>query len=340
LERRRQGTEASILAKVWFRTRRVLPPTFLVAVALAGYLGWRSGPGASDMPSLLALPPDQALRLEVNPEAARDSGPGTLLLEALLRSRFGSDARQAGLTDSRLLLLSLDAHGAYLAAQGRFPEERLRALVERWGGVCRGSLRETPCSFAGSPQDHAGRTGWLLLPADDRLLLAYAGSEEAVRAMVGRATPVRRLLSALRGEIPQRSPWMASLTVDPGRLAPIMSQPHDALPNLLVLAKALEKAVRAHFFLREGENGDLLLHLEAESPTASEAEQLRGLLAGLNDFAAAAAGYGRGEDAPSDWSTLLGTARFEQEGSAVKGAWTIERELLRRLVGANPLGSE
>jgi hypothetical protein len=303
-------------------------------------LGWRSGPGNPDLPWLLALPPDQALRLEVNLEAARLSEPGTLLLEALLQSGYGADARQAGLAESRLLLLSLDSQGAYLAAQGRFPVERLRALVERWGGECDGSLRETPCSFGGSAEDRSGRTGWLLLPSGDRLFLAYAGSEEAVRAMVGRATPVRRLLSALRGEIPQRSPWMASLTVDPGRLAPIMSQPHDALPNLLVLAKALEKAVRAHFYLREGENGSLLLQLEAESLSTSEAQELRGLLAGLNDFAAAAAGYGRGEDAPSDWSTLLGTARFEQEGSAVKGAWTIERELLGRLVGANPPAPE
>jgi hypothetical protein len=311
----------------------------LAAVAVAGHLGWRSGPGAPDLPWLLALPPDQALRLEVNLEAARVSGPGTLLLEALLQSSYGADARQAGLAESRLLLLSVDSQGAYLAAQGRFPEQRLRALVERWGGECDGSLREIPCSFD-APDDRSGRAGWLLLPSGDRLLLTYAGSEQAVRAMVGRATPVRRLLSVLQGEVPRRSPWMASLTVDPGRLTPIMREPHEVLPNLLVLAKALEKAVRAQFYLREGENGSLLLHLEAESPGASEAQELHALLAGLNDLAAAAASYGRGEGAPSDWSALLGTARFEQEGPAVKGAWTIEREVLGRLVGANPPASE
>lgn len=340
MERRRRRARASILARVCFRTRRVLALSVLLAVAVAGYLGWRSGPGTPDLPWLLALPPDQALRLEVNLEAARVSGPGTLLLEALLQSSYGADARQAGLAESRLLLLSVDSQGAYLAAQGRFPEQRLHALVERWGGECDGSLRETPCSFDGSPEDRSGRSGWLLLPSGDRLLLTYAGSEKAVLAMVGRATPVRRLLSVLQGEVPRRSPWMASLTVDPGRLTPIMREPHEVLPNLLVLAKAFEKAVRAQFYLREGENNSLHLHLEAESPGASEAQELHGLLAGLNDLAAAAASYGRGEGAPSDWSTLLGTARFEQEGPAVKGAWTIEWEVLGRLVGANPPASE
>jgi hypothetical protein len=323
---------------VCFRTRRILLAA-LLGVALAGSLAWRAGPGAPDLPWLLALPPDQALRLEANLEAARDSGPGTLLLEAFLRSRFGSDARQAGLADSRLWLLSLDSEGAYLAAQGRFEAERLRALVEQIGGTCEGSLRETPCSVA-APDGHSGRALGLLLPSDDRLLLAYAGSEEAVLAMVERASLGRRLLSVLRGEVPQRSPWMAHLTVDPGRLAPIMRQPHAALPNLLVLAKAFEKAVRAHFYLREGENGSLLLHLEAESPTPSEAQELHGLLAGLNDLAAAAADYGRQEGTPSDLSTLLATARFEQEGTAMTGTWTIEKELLRRLVGVNPPAPE
>jgi hypothetical protein len=98
--------------------------------------------------------------------------------------------------------------------------------------------------------------------------------------------------------------------------------------------------VRADFHLRDGDNNSLHLHLEAESPGASEAQELHALLAGLNDLAAAAASYGRGEGAPSDWSVLLGTARFEQEGPAVKGAWTIEREVLGRLVGANPPASE
>jgi hypothetical protein len=107
-----------------------------------------------------------------------------------------------------------------------------------------------------------------------------------------------------------------------------------------VLAKAFEKAVRAHFYLREGENDSLLLRLEAESPGASEAQELRALLAGLNDLAAAAASYGRGEGEPSDWSALLGTARFAQGGTAVTGTWTIERELLGRLVGANPPAPE
>lgn len=309
-------------------------------MVLAGYLGWRSGPGAPDLPWLLALPPDQALRLEVNLEAARASGPGTLLLEAFLRSSHGAGARQAGLAESSLLLLSLDSEGVYLALQGRFQTEQLRALIERKGGECDGSLREIPCSFDGSEEDRSGRRGWLLLPSGDRLLLAYGGSQEAVLGMVERAGLASRLFRVLRREIPQRSPSMARLTVDPARLAPIMRQPQGALPNLLVLAKAFEKAVRASFDLQGGGNGDLQLHLAAESPGASEAQELHGLLAGLNDFAAAAASYGREQDTPSDWSALLGTARFAQGGTAVTGTWTIERELLGRLVGANPPAPE
>jgi hypothetical protein len=303
--------------------------TVLAGLALTAYIAWRlTGSEAPDAANTGSS--EAALRVSVDFRAVRTTPGSSLLIDRVMNlgdqaSRWLALLQQEEVIERLDLFLVPD--GAYIVAKGGFTPQSLRQSIERAGGRCAGSLQEYPCTLSADP---AGCTISVFTPANGRFVAACAGTSEAAGSMAAQAAEAGMLPSlGLGGD--DHIEGIGRLTVNPARLEPLMRQPPAFLPNLSIVARALEKASRAEFTLRDDGQGALSVHLEALSKTEAEAEQLRTLLTGLNEFGAAAADFGRGEKESSDWSTLLRSAQFAQQGTAVTGVWTISSELLRRL---------
>jgi hypothetical protein len=302
----------------------------LAGLAVTAYVVWRlAGSHAPNVADTASTEP--ALRASVDFLAVRAVPAGSLLINRVLNlgdqlSRWLTLLQEEEVLDRMDFLL--DPRGAYILGQGEFTPQSLRQSIERAGGRCAGSLQEYPCTLSADP---AGCTISVFTPAKGRFTAACATTSHDAESMAEEAAVRDGLLPFLELGAEDRFDGIARLTVNPARLEPLMREPPAFVPNLSIVARALEKAVRAECSLKGDGKGGLSVHLEAVSETESEAEQLRTLLAGLNEFAAAAADFGRGEKESSDWSTLLRSAQFSQQGTAVTGVWAIPSDLLRRL---------
>ncbi len=305
--------------------------TGLLGLGLTAYLAWRLGGGRAPENVPDSAPAGPAIQVSVDFRAVRTTPAAALLINAVLNlgdqlSRWLALLQEGD--DLERMDLFLDSKGVYMLARGAFTTQSLRQSIERAGGRCAGSLQEYPCTL---PADPAGCMNSVFTPANGRFSAACAASVQDAEALAEQAAPGAPLLPFLGagGEDPFEG--VARLTVDPARLEPLMREPPPFVPNLSMVARALEKASRAEFLLKKGDKGFLYVHLEAVSRTESEAKQLHDLLAGLNEFGAAAADFGQGEKESSDWSSLLRSARFAHQATTVTGVWTIDPELLRRL---------
>ncbi len=300
----------------------------LAGVALTVYIAWRlGGRPAPDLAGNASV--DPALRVSIDFHAVRAVPAGLLLFHRALNlgdqlSRWVTLLQEEKILERMDIIL--DEKGAYILTRGDFTPQSLRQSIERAGGRCAGSLQEYPCTLSADP---AGCTISVFTPANGRFTAACAATVENAASMAEQAEAHTGLAASLGSE--DSFDGLGRIAVNPVRLDPLMRDPPAFLPNLSIVARALEKARRAEFLLQGDAQGGLAIRLEALSETEPEAEQLHTLLGGLNEFGAAAADFGRGEKESSDWSTLLRSAQFARRGTAVTGVWTIDAGLLRRL---------
>ena len=83
-----------------------------------------------------------------------------------------------------------------------------------------------------------------------------------------------------------------------------------------------------HSGIRPDESA-LQLQLQAFTETPEDAQEMHGVLSGLNEFAAAMADRSSSNAGAGQWGRVLRTAEFVQQGATVRALWQIDPALLR-----------
>ena len=109
-----------------------------------------------------------------------------------------------------------------------------------------------------------------------------------------------------------------------------MKDPPRGMVNLSLFARALRPATWAYLTLGyDRDASSLRLHLQAVAETTEDAQEMHGVLSGLNAFAAAMADRRSGDAGAGPWGSVLDTADFTQQGTTVRALWRIDPALLR-----------
>ncbi|MCY4585478.1 MAG: hypothetical protein OXB98_05510 [Bryobacterales bacterium] len=301
-------------------------PVLGVAVGVLGYLLWRNL--TPDLPGRLfpLLPGNHALYAYADIEAMRE---GDLLSDAAsmpgweLIDRRGHFAEyrvffsEAGVTGAAL---SVGEHELRAVLSGRFSAAELMAHVERRGGHC----EDRPVSFTCSvDSSEAGIR--LRLPGDNLLEIVDRAPRTVEPADPGDAA---FLAAAARQGIREGAVlWVA---LRPSHLEAVMKDPPRDMVNLSLFARALRQAPWAYLTLGYGrEASSLRLQLQAFTETPEDAQEMHGVLSGLNEFAAAMADRRSSDDGADPWGPVLRSADFAQQGATVRALWQIDLALLR-----------
>ena len=297
-------------------------PVLGVVVGVLGYLLWRNlAPDQSER--LFALLPDNhALYAYADVEAMREtafffdaaSAPVRELIDrggifAAYRV-FLSEAEVTGAA------LSVGEHELRAVLSGRFTAPELMKHVERQGGHC----EDFTCSVESPEGDIRLRlSGDDLLEIVDRRPRTVEPADSGHAAFL--AAPARQ--SIREGAVL----WVA---LQPPRLEAVMKDPPRDMVNLALFAQALRQATWAYLTLGYGrEASRLQLRLEAFAETPEAAQEMHGVLSGLNAFAAVMADRSSGPDGAGPWGPVLRTADIAQRGATVRALWQIDPALLR-----------
>lgn len=301
-------------------------PVLGVVVGVLGYLLWRNL--APDLPKRLfaLLPDNHAFYAYADVEAMREavlfsdaaSVPGWELIDR--RGHFAEHRvflSEAGVTGAAL---SVGEHELRAILSGRFTAPALKAQAERQGGHCEDRPAGFTCSV-GSP----GAEIRLRLPGDSLLEIVDRPPRTVESADQGNAAflaaPARQ--SIRNGAVL----WVA---LRPLRLEAVMKDPPRGLANLALFARALRQATWAYLTLGYGrDTSSLRLQLEAFTESAEDAQEMHGVLSGLNEFAAAMADRSSSAAGSGPWGPVLRTADFTQQGTTVQALWQIDPALLR-----------
>ena len=297
-------------------------PVLGVVVGVLGYLLWRNL--APDPPERLfaLLPDNHALYAYVDVEAMRQaafffdaaSAPVRELIDrggifAAYRV-FLSEAEVTGAA------LSVGEHEIRTVLSGRFTASALMAHVERQGGHC----EDFTCSVE-SPEGDIR----LRLSGDDLLEIVDRRPRTVEPADSGHAA---FLAAPARQSIREGAVLWGALR--PSRLEAVMKDPPRGMVNLALFARALRQAQWAYLTLGYGrEAPSLRLHLQAFTESAEAAQEMHGVLSGLNEFAAAMADRRSSADGADPWGPVLRTADIAQQGATVRALWQIDPALLR-----------
>lgn len=301
-------------------------PVLGVVVGVVGYLLWRSL--APDPPKrLFALLPDHhALYAYADVEAMREaallsdaaSAPGWELIDR--RGHFAEHRvflSEAGVTGAAL---SVGEHELRAVLSGRFTASALKVQAERQGGHCEERPAGFTCSVDSSEADIRLRLrGDNLLEIVDRRPRIVEPADRGHAAFL--AAPARQ--SIREGAVL----WVA---LRPPSLEAVMKDPPRGMVNLALFARALRQAPWAYLTLGYGRDASSLwLHLEAFTESPEDAQEMHGVLSGLNQFAAAMADRSSSNAGAGPWGPVLRTADFAQEGATVRALWRIDPALFR-----------
>ncbi len=297
-----------------------------VVVGVVGYLLWRNL--VPDPPQRLfaLLPDNHALYAYADVEAMRQaaiffdaaSAPGWELIDQ--RGNFAeyrvflSEAEVTGAA------LSVGEHELRAILSGRFTAPELMTQVERQGGHCEDRPAGFTCSVDSPEADIRLRLrGDNLLEIVDRRPRTVEPADRGHAAFL--AAPARQ--SIREGAVL----WVA---LRPSRLEAVMKDPPRGMVNLSLFARALRQAPWAYLTLGYGrEASRLQLRLEAFAETPEAAQEMHGILSGLNQFAATMADRGSSNAGAGAWGRVLRTADFSQQGATVRASWQIDPALLR-----------
>lgn len=301
-------------------------PVLGVVVGVLGYLLWRNL--VPDPPQRLfaLLPDNHALYAYADVEAMREaafffdaaSAPGWELIDQ--RGTFAeyrvflSEAEVTGAA------LSIGEHELRAVLSGRFTAPELMTQAERQGGHC----EERPAGFTCSVDSPE---------ADIRLRLRGDNLLEIVDRRPRTVEPADRGHAAFL-DAPARQSiregavlWVA---LRPPRLEAVMKDPPRGMVNLSLFARALRQAPWAYLTLGYDRDATTLeLRLEAFAETPEAAQEMHGVLSGLNEFAAAMAGRRSSADGGDLWGPVLRSADFAQQGATVRALWRIDPALFR-----------
>jgi hypothetical protein len=214
----------------------------------------------------------------------------------------------------------------YVLAQGRFDGERLRQYAASQGGGCKGSDLDQPCWM---PASQPGRQISLLLLGPNLLALATAPEPEAVLALRSPPSADAQHLAQTAAELNDGSP-LVWLTASPAGLDQAGRQAPS--PNLALFSRALAGAQRAYVFLNDL-SPDLQLAVRAVCHSAAQAEEMRRLIQGLNDFLGGLLRGVKKPEAPG-WEQVLASAVVEQKGNTVHASWRLNAQTLETLGAA------
>ena len=293
-----------------------------VVVGVLGYLLWRNL--APDPPKRLfaLLPDNHALYAYADVEAMRETAFFFDAASAPVRElidRGGTFAEyRVFLSDAEVTgaALSVGEHEIRAVLSGRFTASAFMAHVERQGGHC----EDFTCSVDTPEGDIRLRlSGDDLLEIVDRRPRTVEPADDGNAAFL--AAPARQGIR--EGAVL----WVA---LRPSRLEAVMKDPPGNLANLALFARALRQATWAYLTLGYGrEASRLQLRLEAFAETPEAAQEMQGVLSGLNAFAAAMTDRSSSNAGAGPWGPVLRTADIAQRGSTVRALWQIDPALLR-----------
>ncbi|MDE0167723.1 MAG: hypothetical protein OXL36_21690 [Bryobacterales bacterium] len=303
------------LARRWW-------PVLGVVVGVLGYLLWRNL--APDPPKRLfaLLPDNHALYAYADVEAMREAAfffdAATAPVRELIDRRGNFAEYRVFLSEAEVTgaALSVGEHELRAVLSGRFTASALMKHVERQGGYC----EDFTCSVDTPEGDMRLRlSGDDLLEIVDRRPRTVELADHGNAAFL--AAPARQ--SIRNGAVL----WVA---LRPLRLEAVMKDPPRGLANLALFARALRQATWAYLTLGYGrDTSSLRLQLEAFTESAEDAQEMHGVLSGLNAFAAAMADRRSGDAGAGPWGSVLDTADFTQQGTTVQALWQIDPALLR-----------
>ena len=301
-------------------------PVLGVVVGVLGYLLWRNlAPDPSER--LFALLPDNhALYAYADVEAMRETAFFFDAASAPVRELID---RGGAFAEYRVFLSEAEVTGAALSVgeheiravlSGRFTAPELMKHVERQGGHCEDQTSRITCSVDTPEGDIR-----LRLSSDDLLEIVDRRPRTIEPADPGNAAflaaPARQ--SIREGAVL----WVA---LRPSRLEAVMKDPPRGMVNLALFARALRQAQWAYLTLGYGrEASRLQLRLEAFAETPEAAQEMHGVLSGLNAFAAAMTDRRSSADGADPWGPVLRTADIAQRGATVRALWQIDPALLR-----------
>lgn len=322
----RIGLIRSYTEPVWLNRLKTLArrwrPVLGIVAGVLGYLLWRNL--VPDLPGRLfpLLPDNHALYAYADIEAMREAAlfsdaasmPGWELIDR--RGHFAEHSvflSEAGVTGAAL---SVGEHELRAVLSGRFTAPELMAHVEGQGGHC----EDFTCSVD-SPEAEIR----LRLPGENLLEIVDRPPRTVETAEPGHAAFLAA--PARQGIREGAVVWMA---LRPPLLEAVMQDPPRDMANLALFARALRQATWAYLTLGYGRDASgLRLHLEAFTESTEDAQEMHGVLSGLNEFAAAMADRRSSADGAGPWGRILRTADFTQDGATVRGLWQIDPALLR-----------
>ena len=301
-------------------------PLLGVVVGVLGYLLWRNL--APDPPERLfaLLPDNHALYAYADVEAMREAA---FFFDAASALGWELIDRRGTFAEYRVFLSEAEVAGAALSVgehelravlSGRFTAPELMTQAERQGGHCEERPAGFTCSVDSPEADIRLRLrGDNLLEIVDRRPRTVDPADPGNSAFL--AAPARQ--SIREGAVL----WVA---LRPPRLEAVMKDPPRGMVNLALFARALRQAPWAYLTLGyDREAPSLRLHLEAFAESAEDAQEMHGVLSGLNEFAAAMAGRRSSADGGDLWGPVLRSAEFAQQGATVRALWRIDPALLR-----------
>lgn len=322
----RLGLIRSYTEPVWLNRLKTLSgrwrPVLGVVVGVVGYLLWRNL--IPDPPGRLfpLLPDNHALYVYADIEAMREaalfsdaaSAPGWELIDR--RGHFAEHRVFLSEAEVTGAVLSVGEHELRAVLSGRFTAPALKAHVEGQGGHC----EDFTCSVDTPERDIRLRlSGDNLLEIVDRRPRTVEPADSGHAAFL--AAPARQ--SIREGAVL----WVA---LRPSRLEAVMKDPPRDMVNLALFARALRPATWAYLTLGyDREASRLQLRLEAFTETPEDAQEMHGVLSGLNAFAAAMADRRSSDAGAGPWGPVLRTADIAQQGATVRGLWQIDPALLR-----------
>jgi hypothetical protein len=212
-------------------------------------------------------------------------------------------------------LASFGPGGKFILARGRFDWKALRSYVLNQGGECYNSL----CKMAGSaPERHIS-----FVPVQANLMaLAVSSDEDAALRMEGNEVSGE----AANIPAPDASVW---LYLPPA----VLKSPGQLPEGTALFARSVDEAKSVTIgFAPEGDHIAAKLNVLCKSD--QDAIVTTAELSKVTEALRSLIGHAGKRPNPRDWSSVLASGKFENQGARVFGYWPIERPFVENILGA------